>query len=225
MNILKTLIASSTIAVMFLQTGCQTTKQAEEAKAESDAKIAAAQAETEAVRAEMEEALATAKAEAAEAVAAAEAEKAEMQTKLEEAMAEDEQQERAAREIPGSTLTADGTLLFKAKGQSVAEAEEGAAGLAKARMAAETIAKAKLLEVIKGGLISSSVSVGDMMFQSQQVSSEVSGWLGGVVVETESTQEKASHLPDAEPVDQIVTATASLEISLSAWQNLQEYVE
>lgn len=225
MKVLKTLLASSVITALVLQTGCQTTKQAEEAKAEADAKIAAAEAETDAVRTEMEAALAAAKADAAKAVAAAESKNAELQAQLDEAMAEDAQQERAAREIPGSTLTADGTLLFEANGQSVAEAEDGAAGLAKARMAAETIAKANLLEIIKGGLISSSISVGDMMFQSQQVSSEVSGWLGGVVLNTESTKEKESHLPDAEPVDQIVTATASLEISLSAWKNLQEYVE
>ena len=236
MKILKSLTMSAAIAAIVLQTGCMTTKQADTAKVESDAAIAAAQAETDAVRAEMEAAIAQAKADAdtavaaAEAnatavVAAAEADKNEIQGQLDEAKAKDAMHAQAAREIPGSVLTDNGTLLFTAEGQSVAKAVDGAEGQTKARMAAETIAKANLLELIKGGMISSSVSVGDMMFESQTVTSTVSGWLGGAVVDTEVTAEEKSNLPDAKPIDEIVTATATMEISISAWEDLQDYVE
>jgi hypothetical protein len=214
MKFTKAVVSSLVVAGAFSLTGCMTTSQVDAAKAESDAEVAAAQAETAAVKVEMEA-----------AVAQAEAEKAGIQVQLEEAMAADASQKQAAMAIPGSTLTQDGTLMFTAEGQSVAEATDGAIGIAKARVAAETIAKANLLEIIKGGLISSSVSVGDMMFQSQTVSTTVNGWIGGVVLDTATTANEQSRLPGAEPVDQIVTSTASLEISLSAWEDLQDYVE
>ncbi len=196
MKILNTVVSCVAVASIVALAGCQTPSQAKEAKAESDAAVAQAQAETAAV-----------------------------QEQLDAAMAEDANRDRAAKAIPGSTLTQDGTLLFTAEGQSVARAEDGAMGLTKARIAAEAIAKANLLEVIKGGLISSTVTVGDMMFQSQTVSTKVNGWLGGALLKTATTSEKESNLPDAEPVDQIVTAQASLEVSLSAWEDLQDYVE
>lgn len=236
MKILNTLTMSVAITAIMLQTGCMTTKQVDAAKVESDAALAEAQAETVAVRAEMEAAMdqanadktaavAAVKSDAAAAVGAAEAENAVMKGQLDEAIAQDEMHARAAKEIPGSVLTANGTLLFTAEGQSVAKAEDGAEGQTKARMAAETIAKANLLELIKGGMISSSVSVGDMMFGSQTITSTVSGWLGGAVVDTEVTAEEKSNLPDAKPIDKIVTATATMEISISAWKDLQDYVE
>jgi hypothetical protein len=203
MKILNIAVSCVALASVVVLSGCQTPAQAEEAKTKSDAAIAGAKAET----------------------AVAQAETAAVQEKLDAEVAENKSQAMAAKEIPGSTLTEDGTLLFTAEGQSVAVAEDGAMGLAKARMAAEAIAKANLLEKIKGGLISSSVTVGDMMFQSQTVSTKVNGWLGGAVLKTETTSDEESNLPDAEPVDQIVTAQASLEISLSAWNDLQEYVE
>jgi hypothetical protein len=214
MKFMKAVVSSLVVAGAFSLTGCMTTTQVDEAKVESDAAIAAAQAETEA-----------AKAEAAAMMAQVEAEVAEIQAKLDEAMSDVANQVQASREIPGSTLTENGTLLFKAEGQSVAKAGDGAEGLAKARMAAETIAKANLLEVIKGGLITSSITVSEMMFESQMVSSQVSGWLGGAVLATETSEEEKSNLPDAEVIDQIVTSTASLEISIDAWEDLQDYVE
>ena len=207
MKILNTVVSCVAVASIVALAGCQTPSQAKEAKAESDAAIAESKANADA------------------AVAQAQAETAAVQEQLDTAMAEDANRDRAAKAIPGSTLTQDGTLLFSAEGQSVAKAEDGAMGLTKARIAAETIAKANLLEVIKGGLISSTVTVGDMMFQSQTVSTKVNGWLGGAVLKTATTSEKESNLPDAEPVDQIVTAQASLEVSLSAWEDLQDYVE
>ena len=82
-----------------------------------------------------------------------------------------------------------------------------------------------LLEIIKGGLISSTITVDDMMFESQTVTTKVNGWLGGAVLDSSATSEEKSNLPDAKPVDQIVTAKASLEISIAAWENLQDYVE
>jgi hypothetical protein len=225
MKFMKAVVSSLVVAGAVSLTGCMTTTEADEVKVKSDAAIAAAQAETEAVKAEGEAALAQAMTDSKAAVAQVEAEKAGIQVELEEAMTKDASQQQAAMAIPGSTLTQNGTLLFTAEGQSVAVATDGAIGIAKARMAAETIAKANLLEIIKGGLISSTVSVGDMMFQSQTVSATVHGWIGGVVLDTAATANEQSRLPDAEPVDQIVTAKASLEISLEAWEDLQDYVE
>lgn len=225
MKFMNAVISTLLMAGAVSLTGCMTTKQADQAKAESDAAIAAAQAETETAQAEAEATIEQAQADMATAIAAIEAEKAAISEQLEVALAEDAKQEQAARQIPGSTLTENGTLLFTAEGQSVANAEEGAEGVAKARMASETIAKANLLEIIKGGMITSSISVREMMFDSQSVSSQVSGWLGGAVLKTVTSEETRSNLPDAEPVDQIVTSTATLEISIDAWENLQDYVE
>lgn len=163
--------------------------------------------------------------EADAALAQSQAETAAVQAELDAARAEADTKTQAAQSIPGSTLTQTGTLMFTAQGQSVAVAEDGALGVAKAQLAAETIAKANLLEVLKGALISSSVTVGDMEFQSQAVSATVSGWLGGVILETSSSANEQSRLPDAEPVDQMITAKATLELSSEAWKNLKDYVE
>jgi len=159
------------------------------------------------------------------ALAKSQAETAAVQAELDAARAEADTKAQAAKSVPGSTLTQTGTLMFTAQGQSVAAAEDGALGVAKAQLAATTIAKANLLEILKGALISSSVTVGDMEFQSQAVSATVSGWLGGVIVETSSSATEQSRLPDAEPVDQMITATATLELSSEAWENLKDYVE
>ena len=163
--------------------------------------------------------------EADAALVQSQAETAAVQAELDAARAEADTKAQAAQSIPGSTLTQTGTLLFTAEGQSVAVAEDGALGVAKARLTAETIAKANLLEILKGALVSSSVTVSDMMFQSQLVSTTVSGWLGGVILTTSSSANEQSRLPNAEPVDQIITSTATLELSEEAWENLKDYVE
>jgi hypothetical protein len=196
MKKLNVVVSCVAVASVVALTGCQSMGGGGAAKEEADTKLLQSQAET-----------------------------AEVQAKLDAALAQVEANTLAAESIPGSTLTKNGTLLFKAEGQSVAIAGDGAIGVAKARLAAETIAKANLLELLKGALISSSVTVGDMMFQSQVVSTTVSGWLGGVVLETSSTENVQSRLPNAKPVDQIITSKASLEISKDAWKNLQDYVE
>ena len=169
----------------------------------------------------------TQKEEAAAALVQAQSETAEVQAKLDAALAEADAKIKAvaAKAVPGASLTKDGTLLFTAQGQSIAKADTGALGVARARLAAETVAKANLLEVVKGGLISSTVSVGDMMFQSQRATSVVNGWLAGVTVEISSLASEQSRLPDAKPVDQVITATASLELSEEALKNLKDYVE
>jgi hypothetical protein len=64
-----------------------------------------------------------------------------------------------------------------------------------------------------------------MMFQSQRATSVVNGWLAGAKVETSSEANGQSRLPDAKPVDRVITATASLELSEAAWKNLKDYVE
>ncbi len=203
MNKLNLVVSCIAVGSVVVLSGCQTLGGG----AKADEELAAAKAETAAVQAEADAAIAEAKAETAAA------------------QAEAETLTMAAKSVPGSVLTQNGTLLFAAQGQSVAMAEDGALGVAKARVAAETIAKVNLLEILKGALISSSVRVGDMEFESQTVTATVSGWLGGVVLETSSTAEDQSRLPDAEATDETVTCKASLEISEKAWANLQDYVE
>jgi len=167
------------------------------------------------------------KEEAAAALAQSQSETAEVQAKLDAILADVDAKTKAAaaKNIPGATRTDYGTLVFTAQGQSIIKVDGGPLGIAKARLAAETIAKANLLEVIKGGLINSSVSVGDLVFESQKASTVVTGWLSGATVETISTESEQSRLPDAEPVDHIITATATLELSEEAWAHLQDYIE
>ena len=127
--------------------------------------------------------------------------------------------------VPGANVNEQGLLVFTAQGQSVAKAGEGAMGIAKARIAAETIAKANLLEVVKGALITGSVTVGDMAFESQAVSAQVNGWLSGAEVKTSVPDTMQSRLPGAKPVDQLITSTATLKLSPAALKNLREFVE
>lgn len=126
--------------------------------------------------------------------------------------------------VPGATATDAGTLIFSAEGQSIAAASDQVS-LAKARVAAATVAKANLLETIKGALVSSSVNVGDLMFKSQEASTTVQGWLARTSVVVEDIVVEASRLPAPAPGDQIVTAVASLEISACDLDDLKEYVE
>ncbi len=133
-------------------------------------------------------------------------------------------------EIPGATITDDGKIVFSATGQSVAETES-LINVIKAEMAASTVAKANLLEAVKGALVSSSVKVDDLMFTSQTAENVVNGWLARAVVTINEVEEvvveetKLPKEPVVEPSEKIITATATLTLSKEDLKELKQFVE
>jgi len=125
----------------------------------------------------------------------------------------------AAPVIPGAEVTEDGCYVFKAVGTSVVAKEDDPLSLVEAQVAACTMARANLLELVKGAMIESDVSVGDLMFKSQEARVSVAGFLGRAKVEL--VQAEPSRLP--QPM--IVTAVATLTLTEDEIANLEKYVE
>jgi hypothetical protein len=121
--------------------------------------------------------------------------------------------------VPGATLTDDGCIMFSADGQAVAAKEDDALAMAEARLAAAVVAKANLLEKIKGAMVSSSASTGDLMFRDQEAQVKVMGFLSRATV---TYQEPPATRLATTP---IVTATASLTLSQEDYCQLQKFVE
>jgi hypothetical protein len=117
--------------------------------------------------------------------------------------------------VPGGKVTPEGTVVFSATGSSIVAREDDALALLEARTAAETIAEAELLKKVKGAFINSKVTVGDLMFSSQEASTHVEGYLSRA--EISYTKQ--------EPEGQVVTATATLELSRKELDSLARYVE
>ena len=132
--------------------------------------------------------------------------------------------------IPGATVTEDGAIVFSAEGQSVAKVMSPLS-VAKAEAAAATIAKANLLEVVKGALVSSSVKVSDMVLAEQAAEKKVYGWLARATIEIidapEAVVEKTNlpAEPDETPEFRIVTAIASLTLAEEDLANFKPFVE
>ena len=121
--------------------------------------------------------------------------------------------------VPGATITDDGCVMFSADGQAVATKEDDALAMAEARLAAAVIAKANLLEKVKGAMVSSSVAVGDLMFRSQEAEVKVQGFLSRATVTYAAA-------PDTRlGTSPVVTATASLVLSQEEMLSLEDYVE
>lgn len=121
--------------------------------------------------------------------------------------------------VPGATITEDGAVMFSATGEAVAAKEDDALAAAEARLAAAVVAKANLLEKIKGAMITSSASVGDLMFRDQEAQLKVMGWLSRATVEYETPA------PTKLGTSPIVKATASLTLSQEEYLVMQKYVE
>lgn len=120
--------------------------------------------------------------------------------------------------VPGATITDEG-IEFSATGEAVAAKEDDALAMAEAKVAACVVAKANLLEKIKGAMITSSASVGDLMFRSQEAELEVRGYLARATVTVEDA-------PDTRlGTSPIVTAKATLVLSEEEYAALQDYVE
>jgi hypothetical protein len=124
----------------------------------------------------------------------------------------------------GAQVTENGTFLFTATGQSVANATDPAS-IAKAEIAAATIAKANLLESIKGALISNSVSVNNLMLESQAATATVQGWLSRAQVTITRVEPTETKLPVERNPMEIITAVASLEVAKDDVENLSKFVE
>ena len=121
--------------------------------------------------------------------------------------------------VPGATITDDGCVMFSAEGQAVASKEDDALAMAEARVAAAVVAKANLLEAVKGAMLTSSASVGDLMFRSQEAELEVQGFL------SRSTVTYAAPPATRLGTSPVVTAVATLVLSPEEYANLAAYVE
>ena len=121
--------------------------------------------------------------------------------------------------VPGATINEDGCVVFSAEGQAVAAKEDDALAMAEAKVAAAVVAKANLLEKVKGAMLTSNVSVGDLMFRSQEAELEVRGFLSRATV---SYKEPPATRLGTSPV---VTAVAELVLTPEEMANLDEYVE
>ena len=120
--------------------------------------------------------------------------------------------------VPGAE-TVGSKVVFSATGSSVAASENGL-DIEKARVAAAVIAKANLLELIKGAHISSSVSVDDLEFASQEAATMVEGLLARARISYATTEE----VPEYEKPALTITATASLALQPSEVAFLKAYV-
>ena len=125
-----------------------------------------------------------------------------------------------AMTVPGAEITEEGLIQFTAQGTSVIDQPESAWSKQKAYVAAETIAKANLLELVKGARVEGSAQVADLMFVSQEAAREVDGWLGRAKV-TFSEGPEGTRRTEKE----IVTATATLTLDEGSLANLDEYAE
>lgn len=117
--------------------------------------------------------------------------------------------------VPGAEEVTWGRFVFTAEATSIVAKEEDPVSLLEAQAAAATMAKANLLALIKGAEVSSEVTVGDLMFESQQASEHVDGFLARATI---------SYAEDC-PLPGTVTACARLELSRRELKRLGEYVE
>jgi len=120
--------------------------------------------------------------------------------------------------VPGAK-TVDSCVVFSATGCSVAASESGL-DMEKARVAAAVIAKANLLELIKGAHISASVSVDDLEFAGQEAATMVEGLLARAMI----TYAATADVPEYEMPVLTITATASLALAPAEVALLKAYV-
>lgn len=120
--------------------------------------------------------------------------------------------------VPGATVE-DGKYVFSAQASSVCDKEGDALAKEEAAVAAAVMAKANLLEKIKGIVLSQNVAVSDLMFKSQEAATMVEGFLARATVELVPQQE--SRLPQPP----VVTAKATLTLSSDQLRKLKAYVE
>jgi len=108
--------------------------------------------------------------------------------------------------VPGGEVTPNGTVMFSAEGSAPIVKADDAMALVEARTAAAAIAKANLLEKIKGAVITAHVQVKDLTFASEAAMVNVEGQLARVNIEYLPTERTG-------PMAMIVTARATLELN------------
>jgi len=124
----------------------------------------------------------------------------------------------SAVHVPGAVTTERGTLLFSAEGSSPIMKADDPLALLEARTAAAAIAKANLLEKIKGAYVASNVEVRDLTFAAESAGVSTEGLLSRVVV-TYAPLERTGQMA------MVVTAVASLELTCDQFMDLGSYVE
>jgi len=114
--------------------------------------------------------------------------------------------------IPGAVINDEGAVVFSAEGTSVIQEPGNPISEAKAELAAVTIAKANLLALIKGEVLTSKVRVADLEFLSEEASSAVRGLLaratvtckpGDKMLEGQAVVATATLVLDPEILDQL----------------------
>jgi hypothetical protein len=120
--------------------------------------------------------------------------------------------------VPGAEMTPRGTLLFSAEGYSPILKADDAMALLEARAAAATIAKANLVEKIKGAYVASNVEVRDLAFAAESAAVNTEGLLSRAEV-TYMPLDRTGQMA------MVVTAVASLELTCEQFMDLGAYVE
>ncbi|MDP6438523.1 MAG: hypothetical protein QGH74_02715 [Candidatus Brocadiia bacterium] len=115
--------------------------------------------------------------------------------------------------------SADGAIVFSATGKSIVDEVGDPYALITAEAAAGTTARANLLGKIKGVSLSQGVSVGDMLFESQEAEAAVAGWLARATVTFALAEERRG---DPDPT---ITATATLTLSADEFASLELYAD
>jgi hypothetical protein len=124
----------------------------------------------------------------------------------------------SASHVPGGKMS-DGIVTFSATGKSVVAKEGDPLSEVEAEVAASTRAKANLLELIKGARIGESITVGDLMFESQEATLEAMGFLARAEVKVMPRAESRLGTPP------YVTAVAELKILKSELADMSAYLE
>jgi hypothetical protein len=120
--------------------------------------------------------------------------------------------------VPGGKME-NGIVTFSAMGKSVVAKEGDPLSEVEAEVAAITLAKANLLELIKGARVGGSVTVGDLMFESQEATLEMMGFLSRAEISVVPRAESRLGTPP------YVAATATLRITKADLADMSAYIE
>jgi hypothetical protein len=120
--------------------------------------------------------------------------------------------------VPGAEVTDNGNLLFSAEASAPVMKADDAMAMLEAQTAAATMAKANLLEKIKGAFVAGKVEVKDLTFAAQGAATRVDGVLSRVNV-TIMPMERTGQMA------MVVTAVASLELTCEQFMDLGAYVQ
>ena len=119
--------------------------------------------------------------------------------------------------VPGAEVTEHGTYVFRGTGTSPVAKTGDDLSILEARIAADVMARADLLQSIQGATVEGEVTVDDLMFEGQSASSIVEGTLSRVLV----TYEDEESIAEATSV----TAIAELELTRKQLRKLDRYAQ